>query len=264
VGYIDDYCKYQTLRGFSPRTIERRRWSLQHLTAFVAPIPVEQATGPLLEEFLLRWASPQSRYSVRSDVHQFFRWAIRRDLAAVDPTDKIEPPRLAVRAATQLRPDDLHRALLAADGDLRLMIALGAYAGLRISEIAALRGRDIGGGRLVVRGGKGGKDRIVPLAPVLRRLLADAPSGPLFPDIDGQGVGARIRRHFRRLGIEARPHDLRHSFVTEAAQRAGGNLVLVAQLAGHSSVVTTQRYMKWTPEGADVVAHLFEPLPPAA
>lgn len=260
---IDDYCNYQRLRGFSPRTIDRRRWSLTHLARFVAPRPVETTTGTLLEEFLLRWPSPQSRYSIRSDVHQFFRWAIRRGLAADDPTELIEPPRLSTRAATPLRPEDVQRALLAARGELRLMIALGAYAGLRVSEIAALHGRDVDGRRLIVRHGKGGKDRVVPLAPILRHLLEGCGSGLLFPGLDGQAVGARIRRHFRALGIDARPHDLRHSFATQAAQRAGGNLVLVAQLMGHSSVTTTQRYMRWTPEGSDIVAHLYDP-PPAA
>lgn len=61
----------------------------------------------------------------------------------------------------------------------------------------------------------------------------------------------------RALGIHHRPHDLRHSFATEIAQRANGNLVIVAKLMGHESVLTTERYVAWTPESTHLVNQMY-------
>jgi len=93
------------------------------------------------------------------------------------------------------------------------------------------------------------------------RIAAELPAdghGRIVPTLqDGQSVGDLIRRLFRELGIDARPHDLRHTFGTEAAKASNGNIVLVAQMMGHSAIQTTQRYIGWTPAGAETVAAMF-------
>ena len=108
------------------------------------------------------------------------------------------------------------------------------------------------------------------MAPNLVEMLADGRSHVLraaavrrddgdefvLGGIIGQCVLQAIAAHFRSLGIKARPHGLRHTFGTEAARVANGSLVLVAQLMGHASISTTQRYVGWTPAGADFVNQL--------
>lgn len=252
---ISAFVAHQQVRGFSPRTVNRRAWSLGKLAAAG---PLGEHTPESIEMFLAHWQSAQSRYSVRSDAHQFYRWAIRRHLLDYDPTLEVDAPRLPTRAATPIDLDDLRRAIDAANHDQRVAVMLGAYAGLRVSEIAALDAGDVHrrNGLLVVRGGKGGRDEVVPLAPELADVLPH--TGPAVRYTTGQAVGAAIRRLFRSLGISARPHDLRHTFGTAAARRAGGNMVLVARLMRHQSITTTQRYVRWNPDGADVVAGLFD------
>ena len=53
-------------------------------------------------------------------------------------------------------------------------------------------------------------------------------------------------------------YDLRASFGTACAQRTNGNAVLVAKLMRHSSIATTQRYIRWASDGADIVSGLHD------
>ena len=251
---INAYAAHQRVRGFSPRTIDRRTWSLEH---FHAAGSFATHTAPTVELFLSRWPSAQSRYSVRSDVRQFYRWAIRRGELSHNPTDDVDPPTLPKRSATPLSTVDLMEAIRLGNTAQRRAIMLGAYAGLRCGEIAALQMADVHRDRgvIVVRNGKGGKDGIVPLAPDLALVLPVRGKAVSYPS--GAQVGEAIRRVFRRAGIDARPHDCRHTFGTEAARRANGNMELVRQLMRHESITTTQRYVAWIPAGGDVVGDLY-------
>lgn len=217
-------------------------------------------TPEVVEAFLAGYTDPQSRQSIRSDVNQLFVFAIERSLVERNPCDLIKAPRLGRRAATPVPVVDVHRAIQAARPEVRLMVMLAAYAGLRVSEIAALRAEhvDVDAGVIQVHHGKGDQGDTVPLATELAAELARWPGrGRLFPGVAGNGVSARIRRLFRALGIEHRPHDLRHSFGTQAAVRSGGNLVLVSQLMRHESISTSQRYVKYHPSGAEIVSGLY-------
>lgn len=251
---VGAFATYQAGRGLSPQTIKRRRVSLTQWTTYCAdPFSVD---GHLIEGWLAQLPSPATRKAYLADLRAFYRWAIRSGRTDRDPTVLVDTPRVPHRLPTPLTATEVHLAVDTAVGDLRLMVMLGAFAGLRVSEIAVLRGEDVVPPVLVVRQGKGAKDRAVPLHPRLEVALAGR-CGPLFPGMSGDAVSQRIKAHFRRLGIARRPHDLRASFATEAARASNGNLVLVAQLLGHVSPATTQRYMGWAAPGAEVVARLF-------
>ena len=134
--------------------------------------------------------------------------------------------------------------------------------GLRISEALGLNRRDVptnGGpaGESLMVTGKGGKQRMVPLLPVVSEAVAAyvavcphrlASDGPLFVGVRGGRLNARIvQRRMQslraQLGLpkEATPHALRHSFATHLLG-AGGDLRAIQELLGHASLSTTQRY----------------------
>lgn len=256
------YLSGLVVAGRSRRTIERRRWSLGlwagHLER--AGLALEAATVWDVEAFLARWPAAQSRQSIRSDLVQLHRWMVRRGLASENPVELVDAPRVPSRAATPIQPDDVVRAIASAPAPVRLMVMLMAYAGLRCSEVAALRAEDVDvpGRLIVVRSGKGGDDATVPMADELAAELERWPSrGRLFPGVKGNGVGARIRRLFRRLDIEGRPHDLRHSFGTMAAVRSSGDMKLVQDLMRHKAITTTSRYVRYHPRGHDVVNGMY-------
>ncbi len=131
--------------------------------------------------------------------------------------------------------------------------------GLRIAEALALNVRDAprpgddGPLRVV---GKGSKERIVPVLPVVRQAIAAwlrlhpaaQPEEPLFLGARGKrldaAVAQRTMRSYRQqngLPEHATPHALRHSFATHLLA-GGGDLRSIQDLLGHVSLSTTQRY----------------------
>lgn len=145
--------------------------------------------------------------------------------------------------------------------ELRLALGLAAFAGLRRAEICALTTDDVQlhltPPLLVVRGGKGNKDRIVPLHPDLAQGFRDRnlPQGRVFhwtPDYLGKIAAA----HIRSCGYNLTIHALRSSFATELARVSEGNIVLVGRALGHASPQTTMGYIGWTadPKGSRMVA----------
>lgn len=147
--------------------------------------------------------------------------------------------------------------------DLALIAAM-ARAGLRRSEVVALDLEDLrpledDRAELVVRDGKGGKDRVVPVANgTLKALEAwvrvrGREPGPLFTPVDRfgnvtirrlstQAIYSRLQRRAAEAGIEeVSPHDLRRTFVSDLLD-AGNDLSVTRDLAGHASTDTTARY----------------------
>ncbi len=140
---------------------------------------------------------------------------------------------------------------------------LVAYsAGLRASEIVKLRPLDIDADRSVirVRQGKGAKDRLTVLSPLLLKALRDywrrtQPAAFFFPSADGKGhlctetLRDAFSRAKRRAEID-KPggiHLLRHTFATHMLE-AGVDLYTLQRLLGHRSIRTTTHYL-----------HLVEP-----
>jgi len=131
-------------------------------------------------------------------------------------------------------------------------------AGMRIGEVLGLALGDVRGGRevLTVRG-KGNKERIVPLLPVVRQAIdayldqrpyAGDNAQPLFLGVRGKrlqaGIVQKQFRHLRAaLGLPetATPHAMRHSFATHLLG-GGADLRTIQELLGHASLSTTQRY----------------------
>ena len=170
----------------------------------------------------------------------------------------------------------------------RIPLKLIYCAGLRLSECLGLTVHDIKGdeGKLWVRGGKGGKDRLIPLAKTmvedLRRYWAFH-RNPLwiFPhagrgDNDREQVAARMRAATRpmpvsslqRLVVEARQalglpdatvHTLRHSFATHLVE-AGASIHTVQALLGHSHINTTMIYLHLTHRSQEECRTLVETL----
>jgi site-specific recombinase XerD len=154
--------------------------------------------------------------------------------------------------------------------DIALVVLL-ARTGLRLSEICNLQRRDIrpNDGLLLVRGGKGGKDRVVDInaevlkvlrhywqfadslrAPHDTRPLADLPAvaghdkrSPLLQPISPKTVERIIEGYVKELqiGEHVTPHSFRHGFATVLVEN-DVNLRLVQELLGHANLSTTQVY----------------------
>ena len=137
------------------------------------------------------------------------------------------------------------------------------YAGgLRLSEALHLKGTDIDSARMLirVRGGKGKKDRYVPLSPLVLEMLRDHWRREhlhdlLFPadrDRTHPMSTATVQRYIKRLSHRSGLHKnvsaktLRHCYATHLIEQ-GTSARVVQVLLGHSSVRTTETYMHVTP-----------------
>lgn len=181
----------------------------------------------------------------------FFGWRVM-DLG---PLGEYKAPPLPPPDPTPLPGgmDDVRRMIDAAQNDTeRLLIGLGGFAGLRVSESTGLKWSnvDFANGELLVTG-KGDKFRRIPMNRDLRKLLVASKKGAAWRSSDlavglTQSAG---RARIIRIGVDARiampvvnSHDLRATFATVLYERTK-DLLMVSKLLGHANVATTQRYL---------------------
>ena len=165
-------------------------------------------------------------------------------------------PDEAVSLAATVHDDAAEEWIGARD---RAVLLLLYGAGMRIAEALALTGGALPLGETIVVTGKGNKQRVVPLLPLVREAVTDylakspwpsAKADPLFRGAKGgplaQGVVQKaVARARVALGLppSATPHALRHSFATHLLG-AGADLRSLQELLGHASLGSTQIYTK--------------------
>lgn len=272
---IDRFCDHLWLEdGLADLTLAAYR---RDLKAFGAWLEKERkhdldSVAPGDVEAYLAWrfahrAQPRSAARYTSALKRFYRYLLRENLVAADPTLNLDSPKLPRALPKTLTESDVERLLDSADIDSprglrdRAMLETLYATGLRVSELVGLKltAVNLNDGVLRVTG-KGNKDRLVPLGeeavqwlrryltdarpPLLERNLTDA----VFVTARGCGMTRQafwylIRRRAQAAGITRplSPHTLRHAFATHLLNH-GADLRVVQMLLGHSDISTTQIY----------------------
>jgi site-specific recombinase XerD len=203
-------------------------------------------------------------------VKGFFSFLEREAVLLRDPALVLTVPRVHHLPGAVLNEAQARRLVAApfASSSLgkraRAILELLYGTGIRVGECERLdtTDLDLSEGTLLIRDGKGRKDRVVPLTtPAARALdhyLIEArpwllsPHGPaaLFVARGGrrllrQSIEKLVRVHAKTAGIELRisPHGLRHACATHLL-RGGANVRHVQALLGHKSLATTARYTR--------------------
>jgi integrase/recombinase XerD len=209
--------------------------------------------------------TPASRARALAAVKSLLAFGHRLGYLPFDVGGAVRLPRLRSALAERILSEaDVHRLLtLEPDPRNRMLLRLAYAGGLRVSELVAVRWRDLqprdsGEGQVTVYG-KGGKTRAVLLpAAVWADLQAlggatAAADGPLFRSRKGGGLTARQAQRLvdaaaKRAGLRAgvSPHWLRHAHATHALER-GAPIHIVQATLGHASVATTGRYLHARP-----------------
>lgn len=229
--------------GRSRETVGLRRAHVAQLARALEGSP-DDVTGEMLHAWLASKAwGRETRRAWRASLRSWWGFVGRDDLAALIPAVKPGTP------MPRPTPDDaLRQALAAADERVRLMLRLGALAGLRRGEIARVHADDLAEdllGPVLMVHGKGDKLRVVPISHGLAAAIRlRAGGGWLFPGEDGGHLSPRWvgKLMARALPTGWSAHSLRHRFASRAHE-ASGDLVAVSRLLGHASVATTQRYV---------------------
>lgn len=194
-----------------------------------------------------------------SAVRSFFADAERRGELAMSPAAAVPTRRRHRRLPKTMPSGPLNRMLDAISGDDpvslrdRALVEVLYGTGLRVAELAALTVADVEDVDLVRVLGKGGRERVVPLAGEARRCLdrylhagrpalaAESAGASLWVGVRGGALDVRGIRRVVRQRLGSHPHALRHSFATHLLER-GADLRTVQELLGHIELATTQIY----------------------
>lgn len=245
-----EYRKHLVRRHLQPSTIHRYMTDLAAFRRWLGR-PLTDVTSEEIESFLdsLNLEVARSRYRWLSQLHRFYSWAAAHGYVKVDPTLTIDRPRLSRLLPRPVDDEILRHAMSIAGSQMRAMLALAAYAGLRCAEIAALDRASIGPGTIRIRG-KGGHERMVPLHPVVSEALAGtalARTGPVLRQENGQPytpkqVSRRGALYFEMIGYPGVTfHMLRHNFGTRVYKHSK-DLRATQELMGHARIDTTAGY----------------------
>lgn len=269
-----DYLASCRARGLAPSTI-KTAYTYTLVDVFLPWCAANEVTAPgqLTQRALDRFTAhlldtpgkrgqPLSRHTVHHYVRvvrQLLAWCKTEGEAVTGARPQL--PRLPRRVVDVLTREEIDRLEAAAPSERdKLIIRLLADTGLRVGELCSLEAADVMTVQdrrafLKVRG-KGSKERLVPLTPLLVRRLdryrrarpEDTHSQRIFlaarrnaqgdyAPLTTSGVLQLLRGAADRAGMSRRvhPHLLRHSFATEALRR-GMNPVQLAQLLGHSGL----------------------------
>lgn len=269
---IRRHLEWLRLRGLRPATIATRAGRLRHLMRALRVSGLLDVTAEQLGawESALR-LTPGARAAYVCHVREFYRWALAESLIDVDPTLRLVVPKIPRRLPRPIPEDDLRLAVAAAERRIRPWLVLAGWAGLRAGEIALLLRQDVREANdppvLLVTDGKGGKQRVVPMSPFVRRTLfaygMPKRAGYVFGRYDGQSgpnapwmVSHLCNAHLHGLGVDDTLHALRHRFGTRLYAECR-DLRLTQELMGHSSPATTAGYVAYSPGlAADAVARL--------
>ncbi len=267
-----DYLQFE--RGLAART---RDAYVRDCTAFAAFARDRDVRSPGRADYaLLRaWIQALAESGLAastlarkiSSLRSYFGFLLEEGVIEEDPTERLERPRGGRSLPEVLSVEEVERILESvrpeddfAHRDLAMLEVLYG-AGVRVSELAGLRVRDVlAEERLVRVRGKGDRERIVPvgrravesvnryLRELRPRLDRGESDGVLFLNQHGRpltrmGIWKILRKYVERAGLEKRvtPHTFRHTFATHLL-KGGADLAVVQDLLGHADVSTTQIY----------------------
>lgn len=271
---IDDYQSHLRARARRPRGIDKYIRTIRKIMLWIGPAA---RMADLNADVVRQYAEALGEHgcagaTIINDlavIRSFCRWAVQRGLRSDDPTLGVDRPAKAKPNPSPLYADEITQlfAVMQEPDDLtdrqrwhwrrnKRAVMLMLYAGLRSAEVAALRWSQvkIPAKVIEVRGGKNGKDRVVPIHPCLLANLLEVPPDDRRPGLavagkeDGSTMSYRTMEHvcgrwLKKLGLVLHAHQLRHSFASHLLWN-GADLLIIQSLLGHEDLNTTRCYTK--------------------
>ena len=252
-----DHGRY--LRGWSPKTVRTYRQSLATLLAADVG-PLSRASLQAFVMFMRNRGLTSGGINVRlRTVNAFLSWLREEGHVAESLRVRLLPK--ASQFVVTFSDAEVKRILAVRPTGRSMTRAWTLFVmlvdtGLRIEEALSLERErvDLDGLTLNVRG-KGSRDRIVPISTECRkalfRLLSKQPGRYLFSTHGGERLSYRnayrdLKALCRQAGVQGghvRPHSVRHYFAVSYL-RAGGDLYRLSRILGHTSLATTQIYLR--------------------
>jgi integrase/recombinase XerD len=279
---VEHFLAWLRERNYSERTVDNRRVYLGYFVVWCEDRGLTrpaEVTKPILERYQ-RWLyyyrkangeplSFRGQHTRLLPVRAFFKWLARNNHILYNPASELELPRLehrlpkhvltAAEAEAVLAQPDVRDALGIRD---RAILETLYSTGMRRMELASLKLYDLDAdrGTIVIRQGKGKKDRTVPIGAravgwiakylheVRPTLAVEPDDGTLFVTNTGEVFGLERLTQLVRgyvnaadIGKTGACHLFRHTCATLMLE-GGADIRFIQQLLGHSRLDTTQIY----------------------
>jgi integrase/recombinase XerC len=261
----------KVVKARSCHTLTAYQTDLEHWNQFLEKNSksYQEADKNLVRSFIFELRNDHDNNSIAralSALKSFYSFLVREKMMATNPAFSVKAPKTAQKQAKFLTPRETSELLdNEMEGDLATrdccILEIAYSTGLRVSELVGLdlTDLDLKSQQVLVRQGKGAKDRLVPMGvPAIKALELWYDKRELFKNNkSGQALflgrrGGRLSdREVRRIvehrlleaGLDTQrsPHSLRHSFATHLLSN-GADLKAIQEMLGHKSLSTTQRY----------------------
>lgn len=272
------FCQYKiTFENLSPRTIEWHEYFFRSFLGFSKLKEVKEITRVSVEQWIIwgrtirNW-SPKTAKSAIVSINVFLNWAVTQNMILENPAKKIPKPKLPKKIPKHLSLEQAEKLLFwtqnynykyAYEKNRAVaIIAMFMYSGLRVQELLKLTIDDVDlvNKVITINGGKGDKDRMIPLSTTLQGylqpyLLERSTTNPysIYFFVSRDSKGKFSEKAFRRLITKIResskiffaPHMLRHTFATLMLE-GGCDVFSLSKMLGHSDIKTTTIYLTAT------------------
>jgi integrase/recombinase XerD len=190
-------------------------------------------------------------------LHVFGNWLAAEELAEAVVIRRLAKPRVPKKLIEPLNDDELRHLLANAGTRDQAILLLLLDTGLRVSEAAGIRFRDLRQDGSIKVMGKGAKERLVPVGLSSRRAIGrylaargrGEPDEPVFlaelgTGLTYHGIQQILKRLKARAGLERRcsPHTFRHTFARNYLVN-GGDVFSLQQILGHTTLDMVRRYV---------------------
>lgn len=279
--YLKNYLQWLTVRHYSPRTISLRKTNISRFIKWCDERSLthpQEISRPILERYRVYIyyyrkkngdpISLSSQSTRLEPLRGFFKWLTKENHLLYNPASEMELPRQHRKLPHILTVEEIELILnqTTLHGDIgirdRAIIETLYSTGLRRIEMINLKMYDIdlANGTLMVREGKGKKDRMVPLGERacawLQKYIEDVrPDYAIEPDENyvfiteyGQSMiknrmSDMVKKHIEAAGV-TKPgacHIFRHSMATHMLEN-GADIRYIQVILGHSVLTTTELY----------------------
>jgi len=267
---IDDFLIFIEIeKGYSPKTIREYSYDLKmferNLKKDGNTKNLENVTTTDLRRFFLylkrdKSYSPRSLHRKICSLKSFYKFLKKEGMVSLNPAENIESPKIPKSLPKTISVEETFE-LLAKPNNIRdkAILFLLYGTGLRVSELSDLNLNhlDLDNRIIHVVGGKGNKDRIIPLPDLIIPILEDCitkrigntNSSALILNRSGNRLTPRsiqrlVKKYKKEAGLgekKVTPHTLRHAFATHLLSNAV-DIRVIQELLGHASLSTTQLY----------------------
>ncbi len=277
---VENFLRFMAVeKGYSNNTLSSYRTDIFYFIDFLFRSKGKQISKENIEKISVydfrKWLlerhdnhSNSSNARALASLRSFFRFLSKNEILQNSEIEKIKTPKVVKPLPKAVDNFDIKKIFLTipevqkvdwkAKRDTALLTLIYG-CGLRISEALAVTKNDLKNTQTLTVTGKGKKQRMLPLLPVIKKRIDEyllscpfeikddssiflGSKGKVFTRYEFDGVISKIRK-ILGLPDTVTPHAFRHSFATHLLE-AGADLRSIQDLLGHENLSTTQRYTK--------------------